>query len=163
VLVGNIGTPERMNYTVIGDTANVAARLEGLNKVYGTSILVSEATREAAGDALVFRPVDVVMVKGKSQGLKVYEVLALGSKTTVSLGDAPNPSGDARKIADLSEQALTAYVSRDFQRAITLWESVLAIRPGDPVSQVMLERAREYAGAPPASAAWTGVYVAESK
>jgi adenylate cyclase len=153
VLVGNIGTPERMNYTVIGDTANLAARLEGLNKVYGTKILVSEATRVAAGDALVFRPVDVVMVKGKSQGVKVYEVLALGTETT----------GDARKIAELSEQALAAYVARDFARAISLWESVLGLRPGDPAALVMLERAREYASAPPTSSAWTGVYVAESK
>src|SRR4029079_17788098 len=76
VMVGHFGAPDRMSFTALGDGVNLASRLEGLNKQYGTTIIASEAVHERAGDAFVFRLLDIVAVKGKSQGVRVYELLA---------------------------------------------------------------------------------------
>src|SRR5207244_8961008 len=75
VMVGHFGAPERMSFTVLGDGVNLASRLEGLNKQYGTTILVSEAVRLAAGTDFAFRLLDKVAVKGRREGVKVYELL----------------------------------------------------------------------------------------
>src|SRR5262249_1135194 len=75
--VGNIGSTEGVKYAVMGGSGNLAARLESLNKQYGTTILISDATRAAAGDAIIARPIDLVAVKGKVRGVRVFELLAL--------------------------------------------------------------------------------------
>ncbi len=152
VLVGNIGTNERLNYTVMGDTANLAARLEGLNKEYGTSTIVSETTMRAARDRVVARPIDVVAVKGKAQGIKVYELLCLASDV----------DDRARALAAACERALDAYLVRDFATAIAAWDDALQIAPGDRPATVMRARAAGFVAEPP-PATWTGVYVMETK
>jgi adenylate cyclase len=150
--VGNIGSHERMNYTAMGDAANLAARLESLNKQYQTSVMIAESTRIAAGDAIVARPVDVVAVKGTSRGVRVYELLAL----------ADEDNANARAVAAASTVALDAYLARDFATAAAAWDEVLALRPDDGVAILMSARARAFAASPP-DAEWTGVTIATEK
>jgi adenylate cyclase len=153
VLVGNFGTPERMNYTVMGDTANLASRLEGLNKQYGTLVLVDEPTMRAAGTQIIGRPIDLVAVKGKAKGVRVYELLAVAGEEGA---DA------ARALAVRCEEALEAYAARDFAKAAAIWRTIESERTGDVAARVMRERAERYSAEPPPEG-WDGVFVAKDK
>jgi adenylate cyclase len=148
VLVGNFGAPTRLTYTALGDGVNLAARLEPLCKQYGVVTLVSEAIVASAKDEFVFRRIDRVAVKGKTEGIDVYELL--GAK-----GDRIDAIDRAREY----EEAFDAYLARDFDRAITLVEPHVA---DDPPSAVLVERCRKLAVQPP-PASWKGVHVASSK
>jgi adenylate cyclase len=152
VLVGNIGSPERLNYTAMGDTANLASRLEGLGKQYGVRLLVAEATYERARDVVVARPIDLVAVKGKFRGVRVYELLALAS----------DGNAEAVAIAADASKALDAYAGRDFAAAIDAWKRVLARRPDDRASQILIERCNEFIAHPP-SDRWSAITIVTEK
>jgi adenylate cyclase len=149
VLVGHFGAPERLSYTAMGDGVNLAARLEGLNKLYGTAILASEDVRAQAGDAFAFRLVDRVAVKGRSRGVEVFELLGRA--------DDAEARARAARLAPY-EAALRAAWDRQFQRALEL----AAPLAGDRPAEVLTARCRQWLAAPP-PADWDGTWVATSK
>lgn len=153
VVVGTIGTADVMNYTVMGDVANLASRLEGLSKQYGTRVLAAEATVRAAGDAVIARTVDLVAVKGKRHGIRVHELLGLPD----------DPDADAmRALGAATDRAFELYRSRAFAEAVAAYGEVLEMRPHDPVAAQMRARCERYAASPPPPD-WSGVHVATSK
>jgi adenylate cyclase len=153
VLVGHFGAPDRLSYTAMGDGVNLAARLEGLNKVYGTTILASEEIRTRArtadGDAFVWRQVDLVAVKGKTRAVAVFELVG-------AVGD---DAAEARRPAIATyEAALQATFARQFARGAAL----CATLSDDGPAQVLAARCRAWMMTPPPPD-WDGTWIATTK
>jgi adenylate cyclase len=135
-LVGNFGSRKRFNYSVMSDAVNLASRLEGANKFYGTSIIASESTVALAGDAFTWRELDTIRVKGRIQALRIYEVAALSGQLA-----APQ----AALIADYAE-GLAHWRAGEFELAEKCFcRSAATDRP----AAIFRERAREMAAQPP--------------
>jgi adenylate cyclase len=154
--VGNMGSALRYGYTALGDTVNLSARLEGLNKEYGTHILLSETTYAMVEDPLlVFRELDLIRVKGKLQPITLYELL--GARGTPE-GDAPG----IEERLELFTLGRAFYQKRDWQEAQNVFEQLLKRWPEDGPARMYMNRCKEYFAAGPEEN-WDGVYVMTHK
>jgi adenylate cyclase len=135
VLVGNVGSKERMSYTVMGDGVNVAARLEGLNKEFRTRICISHAVFKETGERLCVRPIDEVTVKGRRSSVTIYEVLgAFGADAGLE------PAPEKLRLAELTRTAFAALIRDDKAAALELYRKALCEFPDDGVCQAMIRR-----------------------
>ena len=147
MVVGNMGTEKKMDYTIMGSSVNLASRLEGVNKQYGTWILISGATYDAGGKEFTVRKLDRVRVVGIDTPVRLYELVDEKESTETKTLEA----------LDRFHEGLDYFEAKEWERAAKTFEAVLGILPSDGPSDVYLKRSNEYLKkAPPAS--WDGVF-----
>jgi adenylate cyclase len=147
VVAGNMGTDSIFNYTIIGDSVNLASRLEGVNKEYGTSTIISEDTYRPIAASLTARELDCIRVKGKSEPVAIYELASLAGES----------SAGTQCLFSEYAQGLALYRNRSWAEAVELFCRILEREPNDVPSRTMRERSSYYLENPPPED-WDGVY-----
>ncbi len=150
--VGNMGSNIVQNYTVMGDSVNLASRLEGTTKEYGIRIIINETTNEDVKGKFITREIDRVKVKGKNLPVAIFELL----------GETTTASTDTFTYLTEFKTGYELYLVKDFESAITKFEKALILKEDDPVSKLYTKRCQEFLKDPP-PADWDGVYVMKTK
>ena len=157
-IIGNVGSEDRLNYSAFGDSVNIASRLEGVNKYYSTTIIISHDTYKAVRHKFICRPLDKVAVVGKNVGLRIYELL-------VPISADINQKIDQEEIqafATLFENAFSLYQQREWHQAEGAYKAILKKYPDDAVAKMFIERL-DILKADPPSNEWDGIYRFSSK
>ncbi|NPV10916.1 MAG: adenylate/guanylate cyclase domain-containing protein [Ignavibacteria bacterium] len=158
MIVGNMGGKKKFDYTVMGDNVNLASRLEGINKIYGTDIVISESIYNKIKDRVIARELDLILVKGKTIPVRIFELIDLKEGLIFSNDDQK----EILKLIEYFETGLNLYREKMFSRAIEEFEKVLLVNPDDYPTRVFIDRCFEFLNSPPPDD-WNGVFESKIK
>jgi adenylate cyclase len=153
MIVGNMGGKDRFDYTVIGDSVNLASRLEGANKQYGSHIMISDFTYQEIKSDVAVRELDLIQVKGKSEPIRVWELLGLANMPTTD---------NQKQSLELYHEGIKLYRARSWEEAIAYFQQAKQLDPACRVAEIYEQRAGLYQLNPP-PAEWNGVFVMTTK